>query len=342
MSLPPPNPVKEAFERVQQSFSGLQTLQVIYLGLELGLFQRLKDAPQAPEALAAGAGLHTPYVRIWCESAFAFHILEVGDEGHYRLAPGMDTVLLDSDHPRYVGAFAKGFMTFLADDFARYPQAFKDGSVHTFAEHGEAFSDWVSRLTHPMQRLVAARTLPEAIGEGLHNGIDILDVGCGAGAFLFKLAALYPKCRFTGIDGDAHGIVLARRRAADLGLSDTITFRHVMGQEMGFTDQFDLAVMFEVLHELPVEARPGVMNAVYRALRPGGKLFILDETWAEDPRDLRQPGYHMAVLVQFSEMVWGNVVYTASQQTQLLAEAGFTDIQRGDLGDTFTILTARK
>ena len=111
---------------------------------------------------------------------------------------------------------------------------------------------------------------------------------------------------------------------------------------MTYHDQFDLAVMFEVLHELPVSARPGVMSAIYRALRPGGLLFILDETWADDPRLLRQPEYAMSVLVQFSELVWGNVVYTENEQTKLLNDAGFATITRGDLGGTFTILTAKK
>lgn len=335
------NPVKESFEKIQGAIRGMQTLQVVYLGLELGLFETLKSAPVTPEALADAKGLYLPYLRIWMQTAVAFGILEYAD-GAYQLAPGMDTVLLDGDHPRYVGGFAKGFFTFLAEDFARYPQAFHDGQVRGFGDHGEAFSAWVSKLTHPMQRLVAGKILPEQIGAGLQTGIDILDVGCGAGQFLFKLAAQYPNCRFTGIDGDPHGVALAQRAAAEKGLSDRISFHHVYGQDMTYHDQFDLAVMFEVLHELPVSARPGVMSAIYRALRPGGLLFILDETWADDPRLLRQPEYAMSVLVQFSELVWGNVVYTENEQTKLLNDAGFATITRGDLGGTFTILTAKK
>ena len=336
-----PNPSKEAFERIQSAFKGLQTVQVVYLGLELGLFETLRAEAHTPETLAGAKGLHLPYLRVWMQTAVAFGILAYADE-MYRLAPGMETVLLDTNHPRYVGGFARGFMTYLADDFNLYPDAFRDGHVRGFGDHGEEFSEWVSRLTHPMQRLVVGKILPEHVGAALQTGIDILDVGCGAGQFLFKLAAQYPNCRFTGIDGDPHGIVLARRAAADQGLSDRITFRHIYGQDMTYQDQFDLVVMFEVLHELPVSARPGVMSAVYRALRPGGLLFILDETWSEDPRLLNQPEYQMSVLVQFSELVWGNVVYTESEQTRLLNDAGFETIERGDLGGTFTILTARK
>ncbi len=333
---------KEAFERVQAAFRGHQTLQLIYLGLELGLLESLRSQPATPDALAAALSLHPPYVRVWCEVGTAFGVLAVDDAGRYRLAAGMDTVLLDADHPRFVGAFVRGFMTFLADDFARYPDAFKHGHIHAFHQHGEAFSAWVSNVTHPMQRLVAGKILPDQFGSGLQAGIDVLDIGCGAGQFVFKLAALYPNSRFTGVDADPHGIELAQRAAAINGMGDRTRFIHTGGETMPFENAFDLAVMFEVLHELPVEVRPAVMRAAYRALRLGGALFILDETWADDPRQLVEPAYHMSVLVQFSELLWGNVVYTQDQQTRLLTEAGFVDLQRGDLGGTFTLITARK
>ena len=98
--------------------------------------------------------------------------------------------------------FARGFATYLADDFQRYPEAFTNGSVHPFWEHGEHFSEWVSGLTHPLQRLVVGKILPEMFDEQLKTGIHVLDVGCGAGRLIFKLAENYPNCRFVGIDAE--------------------------------------------------------------------------------------------------------------------------------------------
>src|SRR5690349_13209798 len=93
---------KDQFERVFEAIRGLQTVQAISLGLELGLFSALNQTPMTPAELAAHKGLHEPYVRVWCEAAYAFGLLEISD-GHYVLAPKMDVVLLDSDHPRYLG-----------------------------------------------------------------------------------------------------------------------------------------------------------------------------------------------------------------------------------------------
>lgn len=332
---------QDQFNFVFNAFRGVQTIQVISLGLELGLLAALRDAPDGltSDELSAKFGFFPRYVRVWCETGYALGVLDY-ENGRYRLPPKLDTVLLDTNHPRYLGAFARGFTTFLNDDFLRYADSFRTGAVHPFYAHGEDFSQWVASLTHPMQRLVVGRTLPEYFGAALERGLDVLDVGCGAGQFLFKLAEAYPNGRYTGVDVDAHGIALAQDEAARRG-GNHVSF-HAMPVEEVEAESFDLATMFEVFHELPLDVRPHVLAGTFRALKPGGKLFIVDETWPDNPEQLRDPAYNMSVLVQFSELVWGNVVATEHEQTRLLSEAGFTEIERGDLGGVFTIIVATK
>jgi ubiquinone/menaquinone biosynthesis C-methylase UbiE len=335
---------KDQFEFVFNAFRGVQTIQVITLGLQLGMFTALDkvEGGLSDTELASQLNLNAHYIRIWCQTAYALHVLEMTPYNKYEIAPKLNTILLDPEHPRYLGGFASGFATYLADDFKRYPEAFTDGSVHPFWEHGEHFSEWVSGLTHPLQRLVVSKILPEMFEEQLTTGIHVLDVGCGAGRLIFKLAESYPNCRFVGIDADANGINIARRESSRLGLSSRATFRHVRGEQVKFESEFDLALMFEVFHELPLTDRPGVLAGCFRALRPGGRLFIVDETWPENPEQLRDPAFSMSILIQFSELIWGNVVATESEQTQLLTNAGFTKLQRGDIGGTFTTILATK
>ncbi|NWF70517.1 MAG: class I SAM-dependent methyltransferase [Chloroflexi bacterium] len=335
---------KDQFEFVFNAFRGLQTVQVISLGLQTGMLAALDAAEGglSDGELAEKLSLHPPYVRLWCQTAYAFHVLEMSADSRYQIAPKLNTVLLDQEHPRYLGGFAQGFATYLADDFQRYPEAFSKGTVFPFWERGEHFSAWVSGLTHPLQRLVVGKVLPELFGDLLQTGIHVLDVGCGAGRLIFKLAESYPHCRFVGIDADAHGIAIARKESSRLGLSSRVTFRHVRGEQLKFESEFDLALMFEVFHELPVSERASVLTGCYRALRPGGQLFIVDETWPESIEQLRDPAYGMSIMVQFSELVWGNLVATESEQTRLLHDAGFRHLKRGDIGGTFTTILAQK
>src|SRR5262249_39908074 len=72
-----------------------QAAHVIATGLQLGLFAQLASRPQGVtyQALAHETGYHAPYVRVWCSTAYHYHLLEVDDRGRYRLAPHMESLL---------------------------------------------------------------------------------------------------------------------------------------------------------------------------------------------------------------------------------------------------------
>ena len=52
----------------------------------------------------------------------------------------------------------------------------------------------------------------------------VLDLGCGPGDICFRLAARYPGCTVTGVDGSNAMIRLANRRRADDAAGDRVTF----------------------------------------------------------------------------------------------------------------------
>jgi SAM-dependent methyltransferase len=60
--------------------------------------------------------------------------------------------------------------------------------------------------------------------EKLERGAKVADVGCGLGASTILMAQAYPKSRFFGYDSHAASIELARKRAAEAGVADRVTF----------------------------------------------------------------------------------------------------------------------
>lgn len=54
----------------------------------------------------------------------------------------------------------------------------------------------------------------------LESGIDVADIGCGAGQAVNHLAKLYPNSRFTGFDESVLDIEKAKRMAAEMGLTN--------------------------------------------------------------------------------------------------------------------------
>ena len=109
------------------------------------------------------------------------------------------------------------------------------------------------------------------------------------------------------------------------------------------SQSFDVVVMVEVLHEISPDVRPHVVAGCANALRPGGWLVIVDETYPSTLAEARQPEFLFPVQTGFEELMWGNVVPTRDEQEHLLRSAGFTGpIDRSLLGAGFTLLTTQR
>ncbi|MCW5623692.1 MAG: hypothetical protein KIT73_03120, partial [Burkholderiales bacterium] len=79
------------------------------------------------------------------------------------------------------------------------------------------------------------------------------------------------------------------------------------------------------------------------ALRSGGWLLIVDETYPETLDEMRRPEFKFPLMTGFEELEWGNVIPTRAEQERLLRDAGFTGpIERSLIGEGFTVLAARK
>lgn len=82
------------------------------------------------------------------------------------------------------------------------------------------------------------------------QGLNVLDVGCGDGAYSVELAQL-GAAHVLGLDPAEEAVVAARGRAEALGLSAACTFEvgnvYTLSAEMSF----DCAVLRGVLHHLP-------------------------------------------------------------------------------------------
>lgn len=106
----------------------------------------------------------------------------------------------------------------------------------------------------------------------LHNGMRVLDIGCGTGAITAGIAnAVGPDGVAVGIDSSAHLIAKGKEdhaAIANLQLAEADLFNYTPEQP------FDLVVSARVLQWLsnPVEA----LEKFKSLLRPGGYISILD------------------------------------------------------------------
>ena len=93
---------KAQMAKVRGFEKGFMATHLINLGARLGVFEALleeKDGLTVP-VLAAKLGVHEPYLKIWCQTAYHFELLDSDAEGRFMLQPFLDEILGDRNHFR--------------------------------------------------------------------------------------------------------------------------------------------------------------------------------------------------------------------------------------------------
>jgi 2-polyprenyl-6-hydroxyphenyl methylase/3-demethylubiquinone-9 3-methyltransferase len=104
------------------------------------------------------------------------------------------------------------------------------------------------------------------------HAANILEVGCGEGAVTGRLRSKYPAADITAIDIIPHVGRLYR------GPRDHVKFIQCTAQEIAVRERgrYDLIVLSDVMHHVPIELRQAILDAVRAALAPGGSLVFKD------------------------------------------------------------------
>ena len=131
-------------------------------------------------------------------------------------------------------------------------------------------------LCCPLRRLFER---PETLlGDHVKPGMTVLEPGCGMGYFTLPIARMTgPAGRVVAVDLQSKMIEGLTRRARRAGLLDRIEAVACADGDLGLAARpgvVDLAVAIHVLHE--VRDRQRFLGQLYVALRPGGRLLLLE------------------------------------------------------------------
>jgi ubiquinone/menaquinone biosynthesis C-methylase UbiE len=118
---------------------------------------------------------------------------------------------------------------------------------------------------------------PIIAGYELQRGARVLDVGCGTGEVLLRLARERPYLELLGVDVHEPHLRHAREGARALGAVN-VEFRREDAFALDLPDDsFDLALCRHMLQAVPEPER--VVAEMMRVTRPGGRLHLLCEDY---------------------------------------------------------------
>lgn len=118
----------------------------------------------------------------------------------------------------------------------------------------------------------------DGVVEKLHDGIDVVDIGCGHGHATLLMAQAFPRSRFLGVDTHAASIEEARALAREAGVADRVTFEVARATEVP-DRRYGLVCFFDTLHDLgdPIAAARHAASV----LAPDGTVLLV-EPFAND------------------------------------------------------------
>ena len=124
-----------------------------------------------------------------------------------------------------------------------------------------------------ISRLLGMRKVHEALvaQAELADCRRLLEIGCGTGNLLVRAKRDHPQLEAVGCDPDPRALDRARRK------SNAIRFEQGYAERLPYADDgFDRVLSSMMLHHIADDAKPAAAAEVFRVLRPGGRLHVVD------------------------------------------------------------------
>jgi 2-polyprenyl-3-methyl-5-hydroxy-6-metoxy-1,4-benzoquinol methylase len=305
----------------------------VVVGHRLGLYRALASGPATPGQFAQRTGCDERYLSEWLRGQAAGGYVSYDPAtGEFSLTEEQAFCLADPNGPNVPAAFLAALGMLRAEP--KITEAFRTGGGVGWHEHHEDVFVGVDAF---FRAGYAAELVPnwipalDGVDAKLTAGARVADVGCGLGSSSVLIAEAYPRTTVAGSDYHADSIARARKRAAEAGVSDRVSFEVATAQTFSGTG-YDLVAMFDALHDMgdPVAAarwvrqalgpdgtwllvEPYASDKVEENFNPVGRLYYSASTFLCVPNGLSQPGGH-ALGAQAGE----------AAIRQVAAEAGFT------------------
>src|SRR5271163_1338570 len=147
----------------------------------------------------------------------------------------------------------------------------------------------------------------------------ILDVGCGGGRTVSKLAAIATQGKVYGIDHSTESVAIAMRTNKQWIDIAHVEIREASVSRLPFSDgAFDVITAVETHFWWP--ALPTDLREVLRVLKHGGRLIIITEVYKG------AAAFTSKAAERYSEKT-GMALLSVEEHRELFTDAGYSDVQ---------------
>ena len=249
------------------------------IGHRTGLFDTMSNLqPSSSAEIAASAGLNERYVREWLGAMVTGGVVELDPSTNRFFLPREHAAALTrAAGSNNMSVFTQyiGLMGSVEDDIV---ECFHKGGGVPYSRFPRFHAVMAEDSGQSVLSSLESHILPliPGLSDKLANGIQMLDVGCGRGLIMNRLAELFPKSRFTGMDLSSEAVMFAWEAAAEKKLRNV----EFIVADLSHFDQtaeveaFDVITTFDAIHDQKFPLN--VLKGIHRALRPDGVYLMQD------------------------------------------------------------------
>jgi phosphoethanolamine N-methyltransferase len=196
-------------------------------------------------------------------------------------------------------------------------------------QYAKEFTDILEAIYGPGFLSEGCRPSVDLMFAGLNlENKTLLDIGSGLGGIDFYLAKKY-NVNIIGIDRVLRLVNEANQRKINQQLIGNVTFVHqeTDTQLNKYSDHtFDIVFSKETF--LHIKNKPALLEEIFRVLKPGGKLIILD--WLIENHQL---GAHILEMIEFDKLCLK--MSTLKEFKEYLQNVGFSKISTLNLNEQY-------
>jgi SAM-dependent methyltransferase len=276
---------QKTFDYPIRIFQNFIVVWYIYMGIKLEIFDFMKNDRYSINIIANKLKLRKEMLKSWCEAMVAEGLMlrktTKGENTEYKLTDWTRKHLC-TDSKSYIGFIieAKDYFT---NAFLRFDNNFRKDKP--FLEYTPDQMLGIAENIAPIANYVTPLIINE-IGT-IPDKLDILDLGCGLGYYIFNIIKLIPKSKALGIDIEPLILHRAREVAEEQGLSNNIEFKEVNVLKLNLKEKFDLIILSNIVQAFNRDQNVRIFNNISQNLKQNGKIIIIDCLLDTDKKDAK-------------------------------------------------------
>lgn len=310
---------------------------VIFLSNRLGVFDHIPDEGATAESISASLGTDPFALGLLLNALVSLEMLDVS--GSRFQIPWHLKSLLRRDGANYIGDFicsAEEENAYWANAFdvmhGRRPDLPFLGETRDVMVTGQ-----VLKNVELSNFRAAAAVWPE-LSDVLPDVRQLIDIGAGHGTYAAEILKRVPEAHATIYDLP-FAVEYCRSRHLGEPYFDRMAFICGDVRELGFEQAFDLVLMNDLLVYFSHAEKLSVLKRAFSALKSGGMLAMAKIKLDADGCN---PAFGAMFSLNIAVTTTTGYLETDPELIELVAEAGFRDVQLRELGGERSLVMARR